>query len=226
MDAPELLVLDVNETLSDVSALGARFADVGAPAEMATPWFTGVLRDGFVLTILGGSRPFAEVAADGLRTVLSMQGGLDRPLDDAVAHVLAGFSELPVHPDVAEGLPRLAAGGVRMITLSNGATAVAEKILTAAGLRDTVEDVLSVEDAGAWKPEPRAYAYGVRKAQVAERAAMMVACHPWDLAGAHAAGYRTAYVDRTGAPWPSVFPEPDLTVSGFVELADVLLDGR
>lgn len=223
MDAPELLVLDVNETLSDVAALGARFADVGAPAALATPWFTGVLRDGFVLTILGGSRPFAEVAADGLRTVLSAQAALDRPLDDAVAHVLAGFSELPVHADVAAGLPRLAAGGVRMITLSNGSTSVADSILRRAGLRDTVEDVLSVEDAGAWKPEPRAYAYGVRRAQVSERAAMMVACHPWDLAGADAAGYRTAYVDRTGAPWPSVFPEPDLVVSGFDELADVLL---
>lgn len=51
---PRLMVFDVNETLSDVSVMGRRFADVGAPSHLAATWFAGLLRDGFALTAAGG----------------------------------------------------------------------------------------------------------------------------------------------------------------------------
>ena len=35
MTRPQLLIFDVNETLSDLAPMAARFADVGAPAELA-----------------------------------------------------------------------------------------------------------------------------------------------------------------------------------------------
>jgi 2-haloacid dehalogenase len=44
---PLVIVFDVNETLSDMSSMGQRFEDVGAPAHLAKTWFAGLLRDGF-----------------------------------------------------------------------------------------------------------------------------------------------------------------------------------
>jgi len=38
-----------------------------------------------------------------MRTPLT-GAALDRDLDDAVGHVLAGFAALPVHPDVVDGV--------------------------------------------------------------------------------------------------------------------------
>ncbi|WP_246203516.1 hypothetical protein [Streptomyces tailanensis] len=73
---PLVLVFDVNETLSDLTPLRARFADVGAPAELVSTWFAGVLlRDGFALTAAGSYADFASVARDGLRAVLSSRAG-------------------------------------------------------------------------------------------------------------------------------------------------------
>ena len=46
---PSVIVFDVNETLSDLSALGARFIEVGAAGSAARLWFASVLRDGFAL---------------------------------------------------------------------------------------------------------------------------------------------------------------------------------
>ena len=43
---PTILVFDVNETLSDMSPMGQRFEDVGAPEHLAKTWFAGLLRDG------------------------------------------------------------------------------------------------------------------------------------------------------------------------------------
>ena len=141
-----VIVFDVNETLSDMAPMADRFADVGAPPHLASFWFAALLRDAFALTAAGGGERFATIAADGVRSVLH---GVEcnRSLEEAVRHVLNGFQGLPVRPDVPDGVRALRAGGHRLATLSNGGTAVAEGLLSRAGLRDEFERVLSVEQA-------------------------------------------------------------------------------
>jgi len=218
---PSVVVFDVNETLSDMSPMGERFADVGAPAHLAKTWFAGLLRDGFALTASGASAPFARLAAGALR--VSLHGlSLDRGTDEAVDHIMAGFAGLRVHPDVPDGVRALSASGLRLVTLSNGAASVAEGLLERAGIRDHFEALLSVEQAGTWKPAPAAYAYALERCGVAASDAMLVAVHPWDIDGAARAGLATAWIDRAGDPYPDYFRVPDLSPRSLVELADRL----
>lgn len=225
MPAPGVLVFDVNETLSDLGPLAQRFADIGLPAPLASTWFAQVLRDGFALAAAGSSATFAAIAGGVLRS-LFVQDAPDRDADAAVRHVLEGFSALPVHPDVPAGVRALAATGRRLVTLSNGATTVAEALLAGAGVRGEFERLLSVEDAGAWKPTPRSYAYAARQCAVPAAEMMLVAVHPWDIDGAARAGLQTAWIDRSGAvPYPPYLTAPDLTVSGVDELARTLAAG-
>jgi 2-haloacid dehalogenase len=44
--SPSVVVFDVNETLSDMGPLAARFAAVGAPKHLAKLWFAALLRGG------------------------------------------------------------------------------------------------------------------------------------------------------------------------------------
>jgi 2-haloacid dehalogenase len=217
-DRPTVVVLDVNETLSDLSPLAERFTDVGAPEHLAPLWFAGVLRDGFGLAAAGTAEPFARIAVGHLRTVLQGQP-LTRGLDDAVDHVMAGFAGLSVHPDVPDGLHRLRAAGVRLVTLSNGSVDVADGLLSRAGVRDELEALLSVEDVGIWKPAPASYAYAARRCGAAPGDLMLVAVHPWDIDGAARAGLRTAWVDRSAGHYPDYLTAPELTVSGLDDLA-------
>ena len=62
-----MVVVDVNETLSDMSPLATRFEDVGLPGHLAATWFAGLLRDGFALTNTGTNPAFAELAEESLR---------------------------------------------------------------------------------------------------------------------------------------------------------------
>jgi 2-haloacid dehalogenase len=218
---PAVVVFDVNETLSDLAPLGARFEDVGAPAGLARTWFAGVLRDGFALTSVGVSERFARIAETNLRAAL--QGlSLDRSADEAVVHVMEGFGALPVHPDVPDGVRALAGLGGRLVTLSNGSASVAQGLLERAGLRDHFERLLSVEDAGIWKPAPGAYAYALRQCGVEPADAMLVAVHPWDVDGAGRAGLTTAWLNRSGGPYPRYFRRPDVEASSLTELAERL----
>ena len=223
MERPAVLVLDVNETLSDMRPMAGRFEAVGAPGHLAAPWFAGVLRDGFALAVHGASAPFAAIGAESLRGTLAGRP-LDRDLDDAVEHVMAGFTSLAVHDDVAEGLRAVTALGIRLVTLSNGSTSVAEGLLGRAGLLDVVDELLSVDDAGAWKPAAAAYAYAVDRCGVEPHRAMLVAVHPWDTDGARRAGLGSAWVNRTGGSFPAHFLTPDVEATSMVDLADRLGD--
>jgi len=219
MPSASVIVFDVNETLSDLEPMRQRFTDIGLPAQLAQTWFAQVLRDGFALAAAGGSTTFSTIA-DGVLRSLFPQHAPDRDADQAVQHVLQGFSSLHVHPDVPAGVRALASQGLRLVTLTNGATRVADTLLTSAGVREQFERFLSVEDAGRWKPTRESYTYAARECAVPPVELMLVAVHPWDIDGAARAGLQTAWTDRTGvAPYPSYFAMPDLTVSGVDELA-------
>jgi 2-haloacid dehalogenase len=217
---PSVIAFDVNETLSDLSPLGARFVEVGASASAAPLWFACVLRDGFALTTVGENPPFAGVARELLLAQLS-EAQLNRSVEEAAQHVMDGFASLELHPDVANGIDRLHEDGFRLVTLSNGAASVAERLLTRGNIRDRFERLLSVEDAGAWKPSPRPYEYAAQTCDVKPEDMVLVAVHPWDVDGARRAGLQAAWVNRSDGPYPATFLEPTYTVAGIDELAEL-----
>lgn len=218
----EVVVFDVNETLSDMGAMAGRFSAVGAPEGLAPLWFTSVLRDGMALAAAGDSAPFADIARTLLTSMVD-PSSLDRPVEDAVAHIMEGFMGLSVHPDVPPGVESLHAAGLRLVTLSNGSAAVADELLRTAGLRDSFDALLSVEDSDLWKPARTAYAYAGEACGVDLAAMMLVAVHPWDIHGAARAGLRTAWINRGGAQYPSHFARPDVEITGLDELAARIL---
>ena len=213
----DVVVFDVNETLSDLAPLTQRFADLGAPEHLAALWFTSVLRDGFALAAAQASAPFVKIASSVLTQLLTAAGVED--VEAGVEHVMSGFWELDVHPDVPEGVRALRRAGLRLVTLTNGTVTITDALLTKAGLRQEFERLLSVEDAGVWKPAPASYNYAAQALGVAPAAMVLVAVHPWDIDGAHRAGLQTAWIDRKGADYPSHLTAPGTRAGGLVELA-------
>jgi 2-haloacid dehalogenase len=219
---PDVVVFDVNETLSNMEPLRARFVDVGLPAAALDAWFAGVLRDGFALAASGDARTFRDVAAGNLRLTLEAASLGDRTVDDAVAHVLSGFADLDVHPDVPDGMRALVDSGRRLLTLTNGASAMSEPMFARAGVLDLLEHRLSVEDAGRWKPAAEPYHYAAAVCEVEPSSMVLVAVHPWDVHGAQRAGLVGAWLNRGGTPYPEYLPSPDIEVSYLGELAGMV----
>jgi 2-haloacid dehalogenase len=127
------------------------------------------------------------------------------------------------------GVRALAAAGFRLVTLTNGATGTAERLLGDAGVRPAFERLLSVEEtdaAGAWKPSPAAYRSAERALGLPPERLLLVAVHPWDVHGAAAAGWRTAWLDRRGEPYPPSMRQPDHRAADLVGLAALLAGGN
>ena len=223
MPSPTLVLFDVNETLSDLEPLRNRFEQVGAPGRLLEVWFASTLRDGFALTVAGGYADFRTVALGVLRGLLMQVETLRHDADAAAEHVLAGFGELDVHTDVPEGMRKLAAAGVRMATLSNGAAEIATKLLDRAGLADLVERRLSVDEVRRWKPASQPYLHAARELGVAPAECVLVAVHPWDVDGAKGAGLQAGWLNRRGARHLDFFQPPDATGETLGSLAEALL---
>lgn len=221
MNRPDLIVFDVNETLSDMEPLGAAFAAEAVPEHLGRSWFAEILRDGFALAAAGDDAPFAEIAQDSLLRLLSTHG-VCAP-EESGARIMGALKRLRVHSDVIPGvaaLHRLA----ELITLSNGATQIADTLLEQAGIRDRFSQLLSVEDAPAWKPARSAYEHVADLRGVEAKCMLLVAVHPWDIHGARRAGLRTAWINRTAARYPGYFLAPDVEAADLVALAGRLAE--
>jgi 2-haloacid dehalogenase len=217
------VVLDVNETLSDMTPLRSRFEDVGAPADLMPTWFAGVLRDGFALTAAGAYGDFGDIAGDGLRTLLTaLDGRSAGEADEAARHILGGMAELPVHPDVPGGVHMLRRAGFRLVTMTNGSPELTDGLLKRAGVRDQFDALLSVSGPRCWKPAPDAYRYAVRRAGVRPGEALLVAVHPWDVDGAQRAGLAGAWLRRGTDHYPEAMSRPKWTAENLEELAESL----
>ncbi len=219
-----LVLFDVNETLTDLSALGARFAHVGAPVteQSLSLWFAGVLRDGFALATAGAYAGFREVADCGLRAMLTESGDWNGDPDEAAGYILDGFAELPLHSDIEPGIRALSAAGLRLATLTNGAVATSDAVLRRAGLRDCFESLLDVSAPRAWKPSVVAYHYAVEHLNADATETLLVAVRPWDVDGARRAGLQAAWLRRGATVYPSVMNESTYSVADLRELAGVL----
>jgi 2-haloacid dehalogenase len=213
----DVLVLDVNETLTDLEPLRDGFAAVGLPRHSLDDWFAATLRDGFALTAAGAYAGFREVAADVLTAQLAAAG--IEPTDETITTVLSGFTRLPLHADVAPGLRRLHEEGIRIVTLTNGSAAMSEQVFTEGGIMPLLEHRLDVDAPQRWKPHPDAYQYAADVCGVAVEQMGLAAVHPWDIDGARRAGLRGFYIDRRGTPYPKSFLAPDLVVPDFESLA-------
>jgi 2-haloacid dehalogenase len=147
--------------------LRERFTRHGLAPHLLELWFTRTLRDGFALAAAGDYAPFGDVATQALRVVSGYQAG-----ESAIAGILAGLTELSACPDVEPAVRMLAGAGMRLACLTNGSAAVTSAFVERAGLAGYIEWVISVEEAGTWKPPARVYQHaaavlGVKPAELA-----------------------------------------------------------
>lgn len=214
----QVVAFDVNETLFSLARMRPAFETAGLDPAQVPLWFARLLRDGFALTAAGGYRPFSELAASALRDI--GQGGVD---DGTVEQVLAAFSELDPHPDVAPAFELLRDADVRIVTLTNGAAALTAGLLERAGLSSYVQRCLSVEVVRRWKPAPEPYVHAATECGVAMGRMALVAAHSWDCDGARRAGLVTGWVSRLEGRPPDVFARADVEGDDLVEVARGLL---
>ena len=84
--------------------------------------------------------------------------------------------------------------------------------VASSGLAKSLDHVLSVDAVRTYKPSPLVYALGPGTLGIPAGELLFVSSNAWDVAGAKAFGYQTAWCNRTGAPEEELGVRPDVVV--------------
>ncbi len=190
----------------------------GDPHRFVTWWRRTHFEDSMIDALCdSGHTSYREIGHRAVAQVMR-RSGITFTADE-VHWLVACIERLKPFPDVLEALARLHPH-YRLAILSNGDRDMLDAAKPHIGF--DFDAVISVEEAGYFKPHHATYAKACERLGVDRSSVLFVANHAFDCIGAKASGMRTAFIDRRRRPFGESPHQPDLIVEDFAALAQML----
>ncbi|WP_420586340.1 haloacid dehalogenase type II [Ruegeria sp.] len=214
-------VFDAYGTLFDVAAAARQAAaEPGFEKlqqkwpELANHWRLKQLQYTWLRAITDAHTDFWDVTQDGLDWALEATRLDSDPT--LRQRLLDLYWQLQAYSEVPQMLADLKAGGLQTAILSNGSPPMLDGAVQSAGIGGLLDDVLSVESVGVFKPHSTVYDLVQQRFGGDRDEVLFVSSNGWDAAGASGYGFTTAWVNRAQEPmdrlpWSPAHVLSDLT---------------
>ena len=210
-------VFDAYGTLFDYASAAARCRDaLGEKLEpLSRLWRDKQLQYTGLRAAQGRHANFWQVTGDALDFSLETLGIADGALRQRLMEL---YLTLDAFPEVPSMLRRLKQAGMMTAILSNGTPAMLEAAVSASGIADMLDAVLSVEEVGVYKPHPNVYQLAVDRLGVSAQEIAFQSSNAWDIHAASAFGMLTVWCNRYGQKPERLPGEPDRIVTSLAAL--------
>lgn len=214
-------VFDAYGTLFDVhSAVGKHRPRMGDKADgLSVLWRTKQLEYTWLRSLMGEYVDFWQVTQDGLDYSMETLGIDDQSLRQ---DLLQAYLELETYPEVIPVLTQLREAGMQTAILTNGSPDMIEAAVNHSGIGELLDAVLSVEDVGIFKPDPRVYQHAVDRLGVAASSISFQSSNAWDAAGASNFGMTVVWVNRFGQRVERLPGRSDVELTNLSELPKIV----
>ncbi|MCP4330847.1 MAG: haloacid dehalogenase type II [Alphaproteobacteria bacterium] len=221
IDGIKACVFDAYGTLFDFNAAAAHCRDdLGEHVDrLSQIWRTKQLQYTWLRSLMGDYVNFWQVTGDGLDYAFA-ELGLDDP--GLRAKLMQLYMNLDAYPEVKPMLERLKAGGMKTAILSNGTPEMLDSAVANAGIGDLLDDILSVEDVGIYKPHPSVYQLAVDRLDVKPKEVCFQSSNSWDAVAAAFFGFRVVWINRFGQAREVLSAQPDREVRTLADLPPLL----
>jgi 2-haloacid dehalogenase len=218
------IVFDAYGTLFDVASAAARHREALGDRHTALSrlWRQKQLEYTWLRTLMGRHADFRQVTTDALAYALEALS-LPAELREGLLEI---YLRLDAYPDARSTLQRLRERGLRTAILSNGTPAMLAAAVESAALDALLDELLSVESVGLFKPIPAVYQLAVDRLGIETAQIGFVSANGWDAAGAAAFGFRTIWVNREAAPIDRLPGQPLAQIRRLAELPALLGPAR
>lgn len=221
LPALKALVFDAYGTLFDVysvAELGEKLFP-GKGKELSQLWRTKQLDYTWLRSLMGKHEDFRQVTQDALDFSCKQ---LKLECTSAQRdQLMEAYNHLNAFPDVRPALEGLAP--LPLAILSNGSPAMLDAAVKSSGLQKLLTQVISVEDAGIFKPSPKVYQLAVDKLNIKERRSIgFVSSNCWDGIGAKSFGFTVFWINRGDAPVDVLGSQPDRILKKLTDLIPLL----
>src|SRR5690606_31955730 len=185
---------------------------------LAEDWRRKQLEYTWLRAVMGRHADFWTVTGDALDWALEANGLADPKLR---ARLLALYRELAAYPEVPSMLAALKARGLMTAILSNGSPPMLAAAVASAGIGGFLDDVLSVESVGVFKPDARVYGLVIDRFRCARDAVLFVSSNGWEAAAAAGYGFRSAWVHCAGVQVDPLASRPHHILPDLIVLPDL-----
>jgi 2-haloacid dehalogenase len=213
----DAVVFDAYGTLFDVNSAAARCREALGPQADAfsATWRRKQLEYSWLRSLMGAHADFWQLTAEALDYACERHAIADASLRQ---RLLETYRELSAYPEVPAMLRAIRDSGFKTAILSNGASAMLQAAVAAAGLAAQFDQVLSVEAVGVFKPHPSVYQLAVDRLGVAAARICFVSSNGWDIAGAAHFGFRAVWINRAREPRERLPAGPEIELGDLAEL--------
>ncbi|MDX1400871.1 MAG: haloacid dehalogenase type II [Kiloniellales bacterium] len=214
-------VFDAYGTLFDVHSAVARGGEpLGEKAQSVSDlWRQKQLEYTWLRSLMPAHVDFWQVTQDGLDYAMAAHGIEDDELRDRLMQL---YMRLDAYPEVPQVLRTLKEKGFKTAILSNGSPRMLSAAVESAGIANFLDDVLSVEDIGIYKPDPRIYGLAVDRLAVSPEQVCFMSSNAWDAAAAAHFGFQVAWVNRFNKPFERLPGEPKAIIDDLTKLPPLL----
>jgi 2-haloacid dehalogenase len=192
------LVFDAYGTLYDVQSVrslatrlcgdkGELVTQIWRLKQLEYTWLRGLMRD---------YEDFWPVTRASLEFALESAGVAPTPT--LCEPLMEKYLDLDLYPEAMEALAALKA--YKLAILSNGSPKMLDALVEASGIAPLLADVISVDRAKTFKPDPRCYELATPALGVAKDEVLFVSSNGFDVIGAKQFGFKVAWIERGGGP--------------------------
>ena len=215
-------LFDAYGTLFDVHSSVDRHRErLGERADaISSLWRQKQLEYSWLRSLMQRHVDFWQITTDALDYVFETFGVDDNALK---AQLLEAYQVLDCYSEVPETLLRLKRAGMRTAILSNGPPAMLQAAVEGNRLVDLIDEVLSVEEVGIYKPEPRVYRLAVDRLGIPAHHITLQSSNNWDIAGASSFGLRTVWINRFSQPLDRLGFGPDAVLENLKGFPNLVL---
>lgn len=222
LEGIQAVVFDAYGTLFDVASPVAKMAaDLdGKGEELARRWRQTQLDYTWLRSLMGVHDDFWNVTRAALDQTLAALELTEAGLAD---ELMALYLKLDAYPDAAEALKAIKGKSRRTAILSNGSPSMLDQAVRHAGLDKLLDQVLSVEDVGIYKPSRRVYRHAMQKLQIHDAPSIcFVSGNGWDAQGAAHFGFQAVRLARRAEADEKLPGKPAARIASLTELPALL----
>ena len=221
LGAVRACVFDAYGTLFDFASAARRCRDVLGDSfdRLTALWREKQLQYTWLRAAQGRHADFWQVTDDALdfslETLLLDQPGLRDRLMEL-------YLTLDTFPEVPDVLGQLKAAGLKTAILSNGTPAMLDTAVKNAGIDGLLDIVLSVEEVGVYKPDPRVYQLAVDRLAIPASQISFQSSNAWDAYAASSFGMKVVWCNRYRQRKERLPGTPDCEIETLAELPRIV----
>ena len=214
-------IFDAYGTLFDFASVAARCKeDLGdRAAALTTLWRDKQLQYTWLRGLQGRHADFWQVTGDALDYAMATLKISD---PDLRVRLMELYLTLDPFPEVHDTLQALRAAGYLTAILSNGTPTMLSAAVKNARLDGLIDMIISVEEAGVYKPHPKVYQLAVDRLGLSPGRICFQSSNAWDAYAASAFGMRVVWCNRYGQDPERMPGKPDAEIRSLSELTQLV----